>query len=256
MTILKIILRIIHLIITFAIYCKDVLDKFTQYLKDIGDKNALDKLMQDFKYLKKSPNHIAFSINEKELSFVDLGNLVIWSVAMGTTYISFYDRLGYIKDNESTLVKCIEKKASILNNYNELQYDFHIYSNLNKLSRQTIRKNGCKHIKIFIQLLSLEDGRQSLVNTACKLSTLVKDNELHVIDIVPDYVDRILREASHYPDPDLLLIFGKVKSLMGFSPWELRLTEILFINSHHKLHPISFLKTLISYAQKEQRFGK
>lgn len=256
MIFLKILLHLVHLLISITIYCKSIIDKYVQCLKDINDKCAINKLMQELKKIEKRPTHIAFSLNEKEMSYVDLANLVIWCVAMGTTYISIYDRLGHIKNNETSLVKCIEKKTSTLKCSKEVQYDFQIYSSLNKMSRRSIQKNGCKHVKVFIQLLSIEDGRQSLVNTACELSKLVKDNELLVQDIVPDYVDVYIKEKSHYPDPELLLIFGNVKSLMGFSPWELRLTEILFVPSHHNLHPITFLENMNSYTSKEQRFGK
>jgi len=30
-----------------------------------------------------------------------------------------------------------------------------------------------------------------------------------------------------FPDPDLVLKFGQVESLVGFLPWQLRVTEIL-----------------------------
>jgi len=30
-----------------------------------------------------------------------------------------------------------------------------------------------------------------------------------------------------FPDPDLVLKFGQVESLLGFLPWQLRVTEIL-----------------------------
>jgi len=30
-----------------------------------------------------------------------------------------------------------------------------------------------------------------------------------------------------FPDPELVLKFGRVESLLGFLPWQLRVTEIL-----------------------------
>lgn len=30
-----------------------------------------------------------------------------------------------------------------------------------------------------------------------------------------------------YPDPDMIVRFGNVESLLGFMPWHIRLTEIL-----------------------------
>ena len=39
--------------------------------------------------------------------------------------------------------------------------------------------------------------------------------------------DVVVAEKQGYPDPDLVLRFGRVDSLLGYLPWQTRLTEIL-----------------------------
>jgi len=37
----------------------------------------------------------------------------------------------------------------------------------------------------------------------------------------------VISEKYGFPDPDLVLKFGHVESLLGYLPWQLRVTEIL-----------------------------
>ena len=36
-----------------------------------------------------------------------------------------------------------------------------------------------------------------------------------------------ISETNKFPDPDLVIKFGAVDALLGFLPWQIRLTEIL-----------------------------
>lgn len=46
------------------------------------------------KNLTKLPIHISFLVLEPEISFEDVAKLIVWSMAMGISYISIYDRKG------------------------------------------------------------------------------------------------------------------------------------------------------------------
>jgi len=39
----------------------------------------------------------------------------------------------------------------------------------------------------------------------------------------------VISEKYGFPDPDLVLKFGHVESLLGYLPWQLRVTEILWV---------------------------
>lgn len=44
--------------------------------------------------LEKIPTHITILLGNEEPSYQDLANLVMWSVASGTTFVSLYDHKG------------------------------------------------------------------------------------------------------------------------------------------------------------------
>jgi dehydrodolichyl diphosphate syntase complex subunit NUS1 len=47
------------------------------------------------KNLKNVPSHLAFIlVNEDLISIEDLSNLVVWSLAAGVSFLSFYDQEG------------------------------------------------------------------------------------------------------------------------------------------------------------------
>ena len=52
------------------------------------------KIRDDSRNLTKLPRHISFVVLESDISFVDLAQLIVWSMAMGIPYISVYDREG------------------------------------------------------------------------------------------------------------------------------------------------------------------
>lgn len=76
-------------------------------------------------------------------------------------------------------------------------------------------------------LFSSEDGRNSLVTSAKSLSTAVATNQISTDCFVPEYIDSVIQERIGLPDPDLLLKFGEADCLMGYLPWQIRLSEIM-----------------------------
>lgn len=58
------------------------------------------------------------------------------------------------------------------------------------------------------------------------------------------------------PDPELALKFGDVQMIMGFLPWQTRLTEFQPLRSHININYSTFLSSLIKYGKCQQRFGK
>lgn len=49
--------------------------------------------------LNTLPQHISFLILESEILFEDVAKLIVWSMAVGISYISIYDRRGELKPN-------------------------------------------------------------------------------------------------------------------------------------------------------------
>ena len=57
-------------------------------------KQTLSRLRADSKTLRKLPLHLGIVIAEDDLSYTDIANMLIWSIAMGISCISLYDHVG------------------------------------------------------------------------------------------------------------------------------------------------------------------
>ena len=65
---------------------------YAALLKHKGSK--LEYIQNDAKELTKIPMHIAVVVQEKELSYSDLANIVVWSFSAGVHTVSLYDPHG------------------------------------------------------------------------------------------------------------------------------------------------------------------
>jgi undecaprenyl pyrophosphate synthase len=120
-------------------------------------------------------------------------------------------------------------------------------------------------------ILSSEDSHQSLVNAAKYFSTQEKDIDQQDISlylrskssnitqfqwIIKHKLIFALKENYDFPDPELLINFGPSLTLNGFPLWQIRLTEIYFLPTHHNIKFNQFYDLLFAYSKSEQRFGK
>ncbi|XP_064603873.1 dehydrodolichyl diphosphate synthase complex subunit nus1-like [Liolophura sinensis] len=196
--------------------------------------------------LRKLPQHIAYIVTESKFSYKDLANLIIWAVEFGISYVTVYDPHGEIKRNNKILKDLIQQKNIRADSSG--RFDIQISTDLQE----------CKaSMKVFnVAVLSLEDGRQGLVRLTKQLSSQVLANQWSIADVVPNSVNKLIQESYGFPDPDLIVRFGNISSLIGFLPWHVRLSEILSLPTHHGLDYYLFRCTLMRYGCLEQRFGK
>ncbi|XP_077976949.1 dehydrodolichyl diphosphate synthase complex subunit Nus1-like isoform X2 [Glandiceps talaboti] len=109
--------------------------------------------------------------------------------------------------------------------------------------------------RIHINLISTEDGRHDIVSIARIFCQDIASKRRKIQELDSNFVAREL-QGSHFPDPDLVLKFGAVDSLLGFLPYQMRLTEILSASSHYRIDYNSFFTLVRTYAGTEQRCGK
>lgn len=74
-------------------------------------------------------------------------------------------------------------------------------------------------------------------------------------DISVDLVDAEISEGV-MGEPDLLILFGPTVELMGYPPWQVRLTEIFHVQDNQGVGYQVFLRALLSYANASMRFGR
>ncbi|KAI7694363.1 hypothetical protein SSS_01062 [Sarcoptes scabiei] len=102
------------------------------------------------------------------------------------------------------------------------------------------------HLKV--QIIKAECSHQSIIVSARHLS-----NSKVAVNL--NRIDDCLTEVYSFSDPEFLICFCDSKSLQAFPPWQIRLTEIVFLPSHRVIDEKIFLSQLERYAKCIQRIG-
>jgi len=278
-----IIFWILHSSFSFLDYLLATINKciIKIQLKFTGQK-FLD--IQEVKKLSKVPKHIAFMVLEDQLSYGDLANLVIWCIAVEINNISLFDIHGCMKSNQEVLLTEIKSKYSELSVKNETPFMLNwiphndstersseqavivningaMYPDSNGNGSAVVIGNGKKGNPetqkfVNISLLGPEDGKQDIVLAAKSIGLKVHEMEIGVDDINEDFVGATLRSNKNIPDPCLLVRLGRIASNVDFLPWQIRLSEIHSIPSHHQATSAQLLQILQKFGSCSQRFGK
>ena len=94
----RLILVLIHLILKLKYYILYGIELSRRIFLDsiVGSRKEIKRarIHQDSKHLNKLPKHLSFIIVENNIYFVDLAQMIVWSMALGISYISVYDRNG------------------------------------------------------------------------------------------------------------------------------------------------------------------
>lgn len=107
-----------------------------------------------------------------------------------------------------------------------------IIFNLNKqdctngVNKNGIQKNGFLK-KIYVNILSLDDGKPKFVKLVENLSEKVLANRVGSSEIDEEYINKELNSLMGFSDPELALVCGDICSTYGFLPWQIRVTEFL-----------------------------
>ena len=235
-----ILLALIHLICDFLTW------SYVQY-QILRRKFHRKNCKRDFKQIKylsqhhltKVPQHIALVFMESELDLTQVATLILWSIASGCQYLSVYDALGKLKNQQIELIG----KISVLSKTLEIDDKFHL-NWINSEKAGNGRAVKCNSVQI--SLLSREDGHADIVRSA---QVLARAN----VPINEEAIEGLLNRMK--VDPELLLRFGLARSNQGYPPWQIRLSEIHDIDSHH-CGPDQFSQILLRYSRCEQRFGR
>lgn len=223
--------------------------------------------------LHKRPKHLAIGLNERgPISYSDLANLICWCLAIGIRQISLYDPLDRLKSNQGKLLQQIRLNHHRLFPHEPLQAGQihwkgnHIQdlkeTNSLKVSKNDNGVNGNGkngHVSsedTHISLLSPIDGKIDIVKAARHLAQEVRNRTVKPSEIDEAKVSENLASNRDMPDPDMLILCGRVWSTLGFLPWQIRLTEIHRIDTHRSITFEDYFKVLQSFSKCQQRFGK
>lgn len=253
----KLILLIVQYTLKYALVICTFLSEFRRIYavstRRFAGGLTIDHLQRDLGNLSKLPRHMSFVINEDvDPDYCDLINLIVWTIAMGIPYITIYERHGLLKAGESRLGRTL---ACRLRNFlgSERSKTIEVVVKHNKAEYA----NGMTYPKrVCVQLLSEMDGKPDMVNAARSIIKDVKGRQMGLKDIDIDKVSSRLLATKGLPDPDLALQFGKIQSMMGYPPWQTRLTEIVSLPSYKKLTYEKYYEVLQRFDNCKQRFGK
>lgn len=247
---IRYVLKYILLISTFLTEFKKHYVNSSQYFTG---RFTFGHLERDIGNLSKLPKHMSYIINEDVGSdnYCDLANLVVWTIAIGIPYISLYDRHGILKSGEARLGKVIREKIVLL--FGSKAKDFDVILK----DSSTTYANGITYPKrVCVQLFSEEDGKPDILEATKKIAAEYCNKKIKLNDIKIEYVDKTLEATKNIPDPELIVQFGPVSSLMGFLPWQTRLSEILHLPTHANISYNRFYGLLEKYSKCNQRLGK
>ncbi|XP_033635952.1 dehydrodolichyl diphosphate synthase complex subunit Nus1-like [Asterias rubens] len=244
------VLKLVHLLIScysfvwtwFSWTFKTVLSK--------GSKESLSQCRKDGRDLQKLPCHLALLVQEEVISYQDVCSMLVWSMSLGISYLSVFDLKGTLKKNAVLLKGHIDKLQEDLMGRDQYKFTYQLHQSHSK------KHSSNEGAQVHIALLSPSDGRLDLVQTASDYCHAVSNRMLKPTDISTDLVNSMLQAIKGFPDPDLLIKFGPTESLCGYLPWQIRLTEILNVQTHWRIDYEEFLNVLHSYAKTEQRLGK
>lgn len=213
-----------------------------------GRKVPGGRWRKDGTSLEKLPGHVGLVVTEEETSYADMASLVVWCMAVGISYVSVYDHGGIFKRNNSRLMDEILKQQQELLNLDSSKYTV-------KFAKQD-KADQVLNCQYTLNVLSPEDGKTDIVKAAQKFCHLVAQQQKKCTDLDVNVLDNLLTSTNGFPDPDLILKFGPVDSVLGFLPWHIRLTEIISLSSHVNISYEEFFSALCRYASCEQRWGK
>lgn len=106
-----------------------------------------------------------------------------------------------------------------------------------------------------ITILSLEDGRQSIVDLTRSLAELAVEKKISPRDITVKTLDNEIKTLVS-DEPDLLYVFGPTLDLDGFPPWQIRLSEIFYMRDNDEVSYAVFLKGLEKYSGVKINVGR
>ncbi|AMD20080.1 HCL071Wp [Eremothecium sinecaudum] len=234
--------------------------------------NTPQLIRQDVMKLKKIPKRLATILEYKSEGEVgggvnglinDGSNVVCWSVSAGIKHVTLYDYDGVLKRNVHKFRQGIHDnlaryysptnvpKFSVkIPHFDTVYYGYPEDNGEPETGEKTKQK-----VDIEVSLLSVRDGRETIVELTRAMADLCRSGGIKLTDITMKLVDKELNELVGR-EPDLLVYFGPHLDLQGFPPWHIRLTEFYWEEDNDEVMYSVFIRGLIHYSTCKVNVGK
>ncbi|GMM39584.1 ditrans,polycis-polyprenyl diphosphate synthase [Hanseniaspora uvarum] len=243
--------------------------RFYSLLYNPSDSPQL--IRTDVSHLSKIPKRLAAILEYKSEEEVgggvlglmeDAGDLVAWSLSAGIKHLTLYDYDGLLKDDVDLLRKIIFSKLCKYFGAQKtpkfavrIPHKNQVYFNIPITTDATESDSLNKKVSIEIVLLSVVDGRETIVELTKTLAELYKEDKISEDDITMDLVDTELKQLVG-EEPDLLLYFGPNLDLQGYPPWHIRLTELFWEHDNNSVSYTVFIRGLKQFSASKVNVGK
>lgn len=260
-----VLLHFVHGLIWLRLYlgtivCRYFSKLFSFLIFGLHGKCSIERCRSDSKIFTKLPLHVGIQILEEVISYEDVASILTWCIAMGIPFVTLSDIQGYITKESAAINRRLQEKiAAFGSETNKLV--FHIESPVRngEVSWQVLHKSeGTSQVnnKTRIALISAQDGRQDIIDSARQICRNVATKQCKASDVDVSHLDELINTSTSFPDPELIVNFGLLDSLIGFPPWKIRVTEIMSVPTHHNMSYQSFRAVLQAFSRTQQRFGK
>lgn len=193
-------------------------------------------IRQDVSKFPKIPGHVATILQLKENEEGggveglndQTGNLAAWCIGAGIGILTIYEKAGTLKNVPvSELNLAVTRKLTTYYGDNVPLFKINApgASDTGLTNGTTSRKEQDQEPILCINILSDEDGRETIVDLARTLAEMAREDKIRAKDLTIQTIDSELKQLVGQ-EPDLLILFGSFIDLQGYPPWHIRLSEI------------------------------
>lgn len=227
-------------------------------------------IQKDVKGLSRIPEHLSVILTLEdggrggaslESLIDDVAELAAWCACLEIPMLSVYERTGMLKAYIPAAHRAITYKLSLYFGTQQPGLSIrapHVASFESAPATPVTSHTPDPNLQppqLALLFLSEEDGRDSIVDLTKTLTEMSQRSKLSSTDISVDLVDAELSEGV-MAEPDLLILFGPKANLLGYPPWQIRLTELYHSKDNHSVGYQVFLRALYSFANAQMRFGR
>jgi len=209
------------------------------------------------------PIHIGLVLDSKvlrsQLKKENVVDILSWCVYSGIQYITVHDHEGQLKADFTVYTEELRKRTAPLCS-TKLKF---LESPRQIISHKDVYLNKSQKPDMgttYLCITSAEDGQESIVLATQKITMAVKNDTMD-INSIKDYhfmndIFSSSADGHSWPPPDFILKFGDSIVWNGFLPWQIRYSEILFVEQLNKFNVHGFIDALNRFDKCSRRFGK
>ncbi|EFJ22757.1 hypothetical protein SELMODRAFT_442999 [Selaginella moellendorffii] len=233
--------------------CAAILQRFLD-----GIAIAIGSVRFAWRSVTKKPRVVAIVVDGESARKCrdEIVELLVFLAAAGIRQVALYDMEGILKRYGTYL----EKRVVSSTWKRQLKHDFHFSNGVDPFPRSNPIRTKSEP-RMVVELLSMSDGKNAIAEAARRIHDDLRgssrqDQLERINSLTETDVNESLKQIGRWkPDPELMLVFGKINSVQGFPPWRIKLTEIIYMGELRRNIDSSLSYALQAYSGKTHRYG-